>query len=38
MCARDDLLTKVLVFLRKGNDISVELHCVTLSFLIWHCQ
>jgi hypothetical protein len=40
MCARDDLLTKVIVFLRKGYDISVELHGAKLSFflLIWPCQ
>ena len=38
MGARDDLLTKVLVLLRKGNDIFVELHCAMLSFLIWQCQ
>jgi hypothetical protein len=28
----DDLLTKVLVLLRKGNDISVELHCANSPF------
>jgi hypothetical protein len=38
MGAGDDLLTKVLVVLRKGNDIPVELHCAKLSFLMWHCQ